>query len=82
MTKEQKYIIGDKELQEIENYTNGTQMGGYQNVLTIIHNLDFAPKYYDDDYDFIANENARMAKKFEQLGYTQDQITDICNGAI
>jgi len=35
-----------------------------------------------DDYEMLARENKAMADKFLQLGYTDKQISDICNGAI
>ncbi len=49
------------------------------------------PHYSDDcttqkinheDYQMICEENKNMAKALKKLGYTKDQISDICNGAI
>lgn len=35
-----------------------------------------------EDYDMLARENAEFAKAFKKLGYTDEQISDIANGAI
>ena len=35
-----------------------------------------------EDYEMICRENRAMAEKLERDGYTQDQISDIANGAI
>jgi Holliday junction resolvasome RuvABC DNA-binding subunit len=36
----------------------------------------------NEDYEMLADENKNMAKALSKLGYTRDQISDICNGAI
>ena len=36
----------------------------------------------NEDYEMLAEENKNMAKALSKLGYTRDQISDICNGAI
>lgn len=35
-----------------------------------------------EDYQMLARENKAMAGKLSILGYTPEQISDICNGAI
>lgn len=35
-----------------------------------------------DHSDMLASENKAMAEKLSTLGYTDDQISDICSGAI
>lgn len=32
-----------------------------------------------EDYDMLARENKAMAEFLSKLGYTNEQITDICN---
>jgi len=36
----------------------------------------------DNELAMLARENKCMAKALVKLGYTPDQISDICNGAI
>lgn len=38
--------------------------------------------YGGEDYDILARENKAMASALLKLGYTNEQISDICNGAI
>ncbi len=35
-----------------------------------------------EDMEMLQRENKAMAEKLSVLGYSQDQISDICNGAI
>jgi Holliday junction resolvasome RuvABC DNA-binding subunit len=35
-----------------------------------------------EDIEMLQRENKAMAEAFEKLGYTQEQISDIANGAI
>jgi Holliday junction resolvasome RuvABC DNA-binding subunit len=34
-----------------------------------------------EEYDMILSENKNMAEALKNLGYTPDQISDICSGA-
>lgn len=51
-----------------------------RNVQTAIKNLIDLVSH--DDYEMICDENKNMAKALNKLGYTNDQVSDVCNGAI
>jgi hypothetical protein len=55
------------------------------NVLGTVTSFDHVHaclKYDIEERDNLAYENKNMALALEKLNYTQEQISDICNGAI
>lgn len=68
-------LIRDADIDSIE-FNIGFEQGYMRGLEVALSHCN------NEDYQMLADENANMAKALSKLGYTRDQISDICNGAI